>query len=83
MTNDTFIKYSMVPQAYKVVRTHAHEISRCTVLSRLIYSLSSHIVWMNGDVWSDLANLAFKNREQIEYFHIIILRLQQEINIYG
>ena len=34
---------------------------------------------MNGDVQSDLATLVFKNIEQLEYFHKIILRLQQEI----
>ena len=34
---------------------------------------------MNGDVQSDLATLAFKNGEQLEYFHSIIIRLQQEI----
>ena len=34
---------------------------------------------MNGDVQSDLATLAFRNGEQLEYFHSRILRLQQEI----
>ena len=37
---------------------------------------------MDGDVQSDLATLAFKNGEQIEYFHIRILRLQQKIILY-
>ena len=34
---------------------------------------------MNGDVQSDLATLEFKNREQLEDFHSIIIRLQKEI----
>ena len=37
---------------------------------------------MNGDVKSNLPTLAFNNVEQLEYFHIIILRLQQETNLY-
>ena len=42
-----------------------------------------HLVGMNNDVWSDLATLAFNDREQLEYFHSIILILQQEIILYG
>ena len=38
---------------------------------------------MNGDVQSDLATLAFRNGEQLEYFHSRILRLQQEIMLSG
>ena len=38
---------------------------------------------MNGDVQYDLATLAFRNGEQLEDFHIRILRLQQEIMISG
>ena len=38
---------------------------------------------MNGDVQYDLATLAFKNGEQLEDFHIRILRLQQEIILSG
>ena len=37
MTNDTSVKSSMAPQAYKVVSTHAHEISGWTILSRLLH----------------------------------------------
>ena len=33
---------------------------------------------MNGDVHSELATLEFNNVEQLEDFHIIIIRLQQE-----
>ena len=38
---------------------------------------------INGDVQSDTATLEFKNREQLEYFHSIFIRLQQEINLSG
>ena len=38
---------------------------------------------MNCYVQSDLATLAFKNGEQLEYFHSRILRLQQEIRLSG
>ena len=38
---------------------------------------------MNGDVQSDLATLAFRNGEQLEYFHSRILILQQEIMLSG
>ena len=73
----------MAPQAYKVVSTHAHEISGWTILSRLIHSRAPHLGGMNGDVQSNLSTLAFKNGEQLEYFHSRILRLQQEIMLSG
>ena len=38
---------------------------------------------VNGGVNSDLASLAFKNIEQLEYFHSRILILQQEIILTG
>ena len=38
---------------------------------------------ITGCVQSDLSTLAFKNGEQIEYFRSIILRLQQEIILFG
>ena len=79
MTNDTYVKSSMSPRAYKVVRTHAHEISVWTILSRLLHSRANKIGGMNGDVQSDLATLAFKNREQLEDFHSSIIIPQQEI----
>ena len=66
----------MAPQAYKVVSTHAHEISVWTILSRLIHSRAPHLGGMNGDVKYDLATLAFKNGEQLEDSHISILRPQ-------
>ena len=37
MTNETCVKYSMAPQAYKVVSTHAHEIPGWTIISRPIH----------------------------------------------
>ena len=72
----------MAPQSYKLVITHAHEISLWTILSRLLHSRATHLGGMNGDVQSDLATLAFKNGEQFEYFHSRILRLQHEIMLF-
>ena len=83
MTNDTCVKPSMTPKAYKVVSTHAHEISGWTILSRLLHSRGPHLGGINGDVQSDLATLAFKNGEQLEDFHSRILRLQQVIMLFG
>ena len=80
MTNGTCVKSYMAPEAYNVVRTHAHKISGWKILSRLTHSHSPYLGGMNGDVRSDLSNLTFKNREQLEYLHIIILILQQEIS---
>ena len=65
MNNDTCVKYSMAPQVYKVVSTHAHEISGWTIISRLLHSRAHHLGGMNGDVQSDLATLDFKNGEQL------------------
>ena len=73
----------MAPQAYKVVSAHAHEISGCKIIYILIYSRVTHHGGIHGDVQSDLATLAFKNREKLEDFHIRILRLQQEIILSG
>ena len=61
MTNDTRVNFSMAPQAYKVVSTHAHEISGWKILSRLLHSRDPHIGGMKGDVQSDLATLTFNN----------------------
>ena len=61
MTNDTCVKSSMTPQAYKIIRTHPHEISGCTIIYRLIHSRAPNIGWTNGDVHSDLATLVFNN----------------------
>ena len=83
ITNDTCVKSSMAPQACKVVSTHAHDISRWNILSRLLHSRAPHLGGMNGDVQSDLDTLAFRNGEQLEDFHSRILRLQQEIMLSG
>ena len=67
----------MEHQAYKVVSTHAHDISVWKLLSRPLHSRAPHLGGMNGDVQSDLANMEFNNGEQLEYFHSIIFRLEQ------
>ena len=66
MTNDTFVEFSMAPQAYKVVITHDHEISGWNFLSRILHSCTPHLGGMNDDVQSD--NLAFNNGEKLEEF---------------
>ena len=83
MTNDTCVKSSMSPQAYKVVNTDAHEISGWKILSRLLHSRALHLGGTNGDVQSCIYTLAFNNGEQLEYFHSLIIRLQQEIKLSG
>ena len=75
MTNGSCVKFSMAPQAYKVVSTHAHEISGWTIISRLIHSSDPLLGGTYVDVQYDLATLAFKIREQLEDFHGKILRL--------
>ena len=83
MTNDNCVKFSMSPQAYKFVITHSHEISGWIIISILIHSCDPHLVGIIGDFKSDLDTLAFNDEEQLEYFHIRILRLQQEIKLSG
>ena len=73
----------MAHQDYKVVNTHANEISGWEILSRLLHARSPYLGGINSDVNSDLSTLAFNNGEQLEYFHSIIIRLQQEINLSG
>ena len=53
----------MAHQIYKVVNTHACEISVWKFLSRLILARAPNIWGVNGDVQYDLANLVFKNGE--------------------
>ena len=77
MTNDTYVKLSMVPQAYKIISTHYHEILGWKILSRLIHSRVPHLGGMKIDLQFDLATLAFKNGEQLEDFHTRIIRLQR------
>ena len=71
----------MEPQTCKFVNTHDHEISGQKFLSRILHALAPYLGGMNGDVQSDQPNLAFKSREQLENFHIRMIRLQQEINL--
>ena len=73
----------MEPQYCKVVNTHANEISGWKILSRIIHLRAHNIGGMNGDSHSDLSTLEFKNKKQLKYFHIRILRLQQEIILFG
>ena len=76
LKNETCVKYSMSPQAYKFVNTHAHEKSSWKNLSRSIHVRNPHLGGINGDIHSDLSTLSFKNGEQIESFQSIMLRLQ-------
>ena len=83
LTNDTYVKSSMAPQAYKAVKTHGHEISIWRIISRPLHPHTPHLEGMNGDVQSDLATLTFKNVEKLEDFHSRIIRLQQYLILYG
>ena len=69
----------MAPQAYKVVIIHVHEISGYTILSIIVHVCAPYLGGMDGDSHSDLSTLAFKKVKQLEGFHSIIPRLQQEI----
>ena len=68
LRDETCVNSSMAPQAYKVATTHAHEISGWNILFRLLHAWTTHIGGMNGDIQSDLSNLAFNNGEQLEIF---------------
>ena len=61
LTNDTGVIPSMEPQAYKLVSTHAHEISGWKIIYRLLHARVPNIGGMNGDVKSDLATLILNN----------------------
>ena len=50
--NYAYAKYSMTPQAYKVINTHAHEISGRTIILRLIHFRNPRLGGMNGEVQS-------------------------------
>ena len=51
----------MAPQSYKVVKNHAHEISAWKIIARNIHLRAPNLGGINGDVQSDLANLALNN----------------------
>ena len=73
----------MAPQAYNFVITHDHEITGWKILSMLLHSCTLNIGAMDGNIQSYIATLAFNNREQLEYFHSIILIFKQEIVLSG
>ena len=60
-TNETCVKPSMEPQAYKVFSTHAHEILGWKIIFRLLHLRAPNLGVMNGDVEADLSTLEFKN----------------------
>ena len=80
MTNGTCVKYSMEPQAYKVVITHAHEIPVWKNIPRLFHEHATNLGGMNVDVHYELSTLEFNNGEQLEYLHSRILMLQQKLS---
>ena len=82
LKNGACIKYSMAFQAYKVVTAHSHKISGWTILSRLLHTRAPRLVWIIGGVQCDLATLAFKQGEQLDFFLGGILTLHQEINVF-
>ena len=47
------------------------------------HARGTHLGGMNGNVQSDLATLKFQNGYQLGYFHSIVIRLKQEINLSG
>ena len=63
----------MVPQAYKVVKIHAHEILVCTILSIIIHVRSPNLGRMNVDDNYKLVTLSSNNRENIEDFIVELL----------
>ena len=73
----------MAHQAYKVVNTHAHEISGWKILSKIPHETAPHIGGINDDVQSYLSTLVFKNIKQLEGFHRMIFSIQQKIILSG
>ena len=59
-TNETCIKYSMAPQVYKVVTTHAHKFLGQNILSRLLHYREPHIEGMNDDIYYEFSSLELK-----------------------
>ena len=83
LTNSNCVKSSIETQSYKVVNIHAREIPGGKFLSRIIHALNPNLGETSGDIQSEISTLALKNGEKLEIFHRRILRLQQEINLYG
>ena len=73
ITDDTCVKPSMAPQAYKVFSTRTHEISGRKIISRILHLRASNLGGINGYDQSDLSTLKLKNGEQFEYFHSRII----------
>ena len=73
----------MVPQSYKVVNTHSHEISGRNILSRLLHARTPHLGGNNSGFRSDLAALPLNNGEKVYDLHSRIIILQQEIILSG
>ena len=63
ITNDICVKYSMAPQAYKVINTHANEFSGWKILYILLHYLSPHTGGINGGVMSCLSTMELINGE--------------------
>ena len=57
LKNDTYIKSSMIPQAYKVVITHAHETPGWNIMFRILHEQDPNIGGMYGDFKSELSTL--------------------------
>ena len=53
------------------------------ILYIFLHTCAPYILGVNGDIQSDLSTLTFKNIENFEYLHSIVLRLQKEIFLYG
>ena len=60
LTNETLIKYSIVPQAYKVITNHVNEFSVWIILSRLLHTREPHNGGITDDVQTDLVTLDLK-----------------------
>ena len=77
--NDTYVIYSLEPQAYKVVTPMLMK-SRDRQLYTDLSMRNAHaprLIGMNGGDNYDLATLAFNNIKQLDDFHSIILIIQQ------
>ena len=61
LTNYTCVKSSMANQAYKVVKTHAQEISVWTIIYIIIHVRAPILGRINCGIQYELSNLAFNN----------------------
>ena len=65
LKNENCVKSSIVPQAYKVVNTHADETSWWKILSIFLHMCAPDIGGMNDYLQSYLSTLSFNKVEQI------------------